>query len=80
MARQAMLTTMDNPYDPFTQFDEWYMYDELHGYHSSGLVGRIANTSIGLSNADNSVEIENAIDEIIKYDPTLNYKKVVKEI
>ena len=27
----AMLTTSDNPYDPFTQFDEWYAFDERKG-------------------------------------------------
>ena len=29
-----MLTTSDNPYNPFTQFDEWQMFDSLQGYNT----------------------------------------------
>lgn len=62
---EHMLTTIDNPYDPFTQFDEWYSFDERSGYHSTALLARIAKTSDDLSEADVSVAIENAIDEIV---------------
>lgn len=76
MNDEVMLTTIDNPYDPFTSFDQWYIYDVLHGYNSCGLLARIARTSHNLSEADYSVEVHNAIDEIIKFDATNMFRKV----
>ena len=46
---EVMLTTVDNPYDPFTQFDEWLMFDEDHGYHTCSYLARIAKDTDGLS-------------------------------
>ena len=70
------LTTKDNPFDPFTQFNEWYNFDIDKGYNSCGYLDRIANTSDQLSDEENAREIERAIDEIIKYDFMNNYKKL----
>lgn len=74
-----MLTTIDNPYDPFTQFTEWLLFDTEKGYNSSSYLGRIVKTSEDFSDVENELEIERAIDEIIKYDFMNIYKKVVKE-
>lgn len=74
----CMLTTFDNPYDPFTQFQKWYMFDCLHGYNSSAYLARIARTSDELTDEENEQEIERAIDEIIKYDFMNVYKKIYK--
>lgn len=78
MAR-TMLTTIDNPYDPFTHWDEWYQWDEQAGYHTCGLLARLAHTSDELSEADQELELDSAIDEIVKdqfYGP---YRKVTTE-
>lgn len=77
---ECAITTFDNPFDPFKQFDEWYSFDESKGYHSCSYLSRIARTSDVLSDAENDDEIERAIDEIIKYDPFNIYKKVKREI
>lgn len=79
MIKKFMLTTIDNPYDPFTQFTEWLLFDTEKGYNSSSYLGRIAKTSEDFSDVENELEIERAIDEIIKYDFMNIYKKVVKE-
>ena len=75
-----MLTTFDNPYDPFTQFTSWYLYDVEKGYNSCAYLDRIAKTSDQFTDKENVAEIERAIDEIIKYDPFTIYKKIKKDV
>ena len=73
------LTTIDNPYDPFDQFDDWYRYDCDKGYNSCSYFDRFAKTSDSLSDSENNKEIERAIDEIIKYDFMNVYKKIKRD-
>lgn len=80
MAERAMLTTIDNPYSPFDDFDLWYAYDEAKGYHTCSYLARIAKTSEQLPENLNAVEIENAIDEIVKYNVLGIYKKVKQNV
>ena len=72
------VTTIDNPFDFFTQFDDWYQFDESKGYHTCSYVARIANVSNELSDLDNEIEISRAIDEIVSLNLTGNYKKIEK--
>lgn len=80
MTDEYRLTTFDNPYDPFDQFEQWFLYDEEKGYHTCGYLGRIARTSDSLSEQENNEEVERAIDEIIKYDFLNVYKKVKRSV
>ena len=73
---KVMLTTIDNPFDPFENFHDWFLFEFEKGYNSSSILGRIAKTSDTLSEQENDEEIERAIDEIIKYDFLDIYKKV----
>ena len=79
MASKCMLTTVDNPFDPFEQFTSWFMFDEEKVYHTCSYLGRIARTSDQLSEEENELENERAIDEILKYDFRNIYKKVVQK-
>ena len=72
----SMLTTVDNPFNPFTQFDEWYAFDVEKGYHTCSYLARIVKTSNELSEEDESLAIEEAIDEIIKENVLGIYRKV----
>lgn len=72
------LTTFDNPYNPFTQFRKWFLFDTEKGYNSCAYLGRIARTSDEFTEEENEEEIERAIDEIIKYDFRNIYKKIYK--
>lgn len=62
------LTTSDNPFNPFTQFSEWFDYDMEKGYNSCAYLARIAKLADSLSEGEVDDEIERAIDEIIQYD------------
>ncbi len=75
---QTMLSTTDNPYNPFTQWDEWYRWDEQKGYHTCGYLARIAISSDELSQHDQDLAIEMAIDEILKYNIYGNYVRVTQ--
>ena len=79
MYNKCMLTTIDNPFDPFEQFTSWFLFDVEKGYNSCSLLGRIAKVSDQLSDEENDSEIERAIDEIIKFDYENIYKKVKQE-
>ena len=77
MAKVA-LTTVDNPFDPFKQFDSWFLFDVEKGYNTCSYLGRIARTSDQFSEDEDDREVERAIDEIIKNDFMNIYKKVYK--
>lgn len=75
--RDVMVTTTDNPYNPFTQFDQWYDFDIMQGYNTCSYLARIAKTSPDLSPMDQAIAIEEAVDEIVEMNILGIYKKVV---
>ena len=74
-----MLTTYDNPFNPFEQFSSWFLFDVEKGYNSCSYLARIAKLSDEMSQQEEDEEVERAIDEIIKYDFMNIYKKVRKQ-
>jgi len=68
MERDYMLTTIDNPYDPFEQFNLWFMFDVEKGYNTCGKIARIAVISDDMSEKEKEIETKRAIDTIIKED------------
>lgn len=76
MDKEYMLTTIDNPYDPFEDFDSWLMFDKEKGYNCCEKVARIAQLSDDMSEKEINEETDRAIDEIIKNDFMNVYKKV----
>ena len=63
---EHMLTTIDNPFNPFVDFDQWFQFDVSKGYNSSNLLARVCLTSDSLSEYDQSLAIEDAITEIVE--------------
>lgn len=62
---EVLLSTTDNPYNPFTEFDQWYAFDTQVGHHTLALLGRVCITSDELSELDQSRAIDHAMDEIV---------------
>ena len=77
---QCALSTIDNPFNPFDDFDSWFLFDIEKGYNSCGYLARIANLTSAQTEKESNEEIERAIDEIIQFDFRNVYKKVKREI
>lgn len=75
-----ILTTFDNPFDPFEQFTDWFMFDVEKGYNTCSYLARIAKLTDDMSDQEVDAEVERAIDEIIQYDFMNIYKKVSKAV
>ena len=79
MANEVMLTTIDNPYNPFEQFDLWLLFDKEKGYNTCEYLARIVNLTNDMSEKEIEVATDRAIDEIIINDPFGIYKKVASK-
>ena len=77
-SKKVMITTFDNPFNPFDDFTSWFLFDVEKGYNTCAYLDRIAKTSDQMSEEENRQVIERAIDEIIQYDFLNIYKKVTK--
>lgn len=75
---KTMLSTIDNPFNPFEDFSSWFLFDVEKGYNSCSYLARIAKTSNEFTEKEEDEEIERAIDEIIQYDFMNLYIKVKK--
>ena len=78
MDTEVMLTTFDNPYDPFDEFVSWFLFDIEQGYYTCSLLARIARYSEDFSIAEEKEDMERAIDQIIEQDFLNIYKKVTR--
>lgn len=75
------LTTVDNPFDPFVQFDDWYAFDTNMEYNSCSYVERIADQLYKETKEEDRTKLVNqAIDQIVSMNLLGIYKKVSKKI
>lgn len=70
MAEEVMLSTIDNPYNPFDNFDQWYAYDEIKARQENrptccGYLARVDASSDEVSEAEQIQTMNDIIDEII---------------
>lgn len=78
--KQFALTTFDNPFNPFDDFNQWLSFDKDHDYDSSEKVMRLAQLTDDMTDIEENLEIERAIDRIIALDFLNIYKKVSQDI
>ena len=67
MDENYMLSTVDNPYDPFTEWDEWLAYDLFAGHHTCEYLARVSTNSDALS------------ESVQKHNDYLTMKTIVNE-
>lgn len=65
----SMITTLDNPFDPFTEYDQWFSWDMVAGYNTPGMLDRLLITSDQLSEADQLADREDAINRLVDLNP-----------
>lgn len=74
--KQHLLSTSDNPWNPWTHFTEWHAWDQQAGYHTLAYLARITMSSNELSVADQELAYDLAVEEILEFNLTGNYIKV----
>lgn len=74
---EFMLSLASNPYDPFEEYELWSQFDRHEGFDTAGLLARVLSTSDALSQADQELAVEQAIDSILENQSFAGlYKKV----
>lgn len=80
MEQECMLTTFDNPYDPFEEFTLWDLFDKAMGYNTSERLMRLANITEDMSQVEINAEVDRAMDRLIELDFTNTFVKKYKTI
>ena len=78
MAKEHMLTTFDNPYDPFTQFTLWRLFDIEKGYYTCERLAKFVELQEGMTQKEINEAEEKAIDLMIEHDFLNIYKRVAE--
>lgn len=77
--KQSMLSTRDNPFNPFTEWEDWFAYDIQKNYNTPGLLDRLTMNSNSLTDEENSYEINKAIDDWLELVPDSMHIKVTSD-
>lgn len=75
---EYMLSTSDNPYNPFTQFREWFAFDIANGYNTCSYLARVCELSEDVCDRETRLSINDAIEEALQFNLTGNRIKVAK--
>lgn len=79
MLKQTNITTIDNPFNPFDDFNSWFMFDIEKGYYTSSKLARLTKLTDDMTEKEENEEIERAIDRLIEIDPLDIYIKITRE-
>lgn len=79
MSATCGITTKDNPFDQFTDFRSWFLFDIEKGYNTSGLLARMLQVSEVLTDEEVNELVEAAVDRIIELDFEGKYEKVYEK-
>lgn len=76
--QQINITTVDNPFDPFDEFDKWFDFDIEKGYYTCSKLARLVPDTDDMTPEEEEKEIEKAINRLIEIDPLDLYRKVTR--
>jgi hypothetical protein len=82
--KEIRVTTMDNPYDPFTHWEQWLLFDMNAGYNTCGRLAAVSFISDSMSEQEVYDVIERGIEQLMKIGAIskqgelIEYKKVIK--
>jgi len=80
------LTSIDNPYDPFTHWEQWYLFDMNAGYNTCGRLASVTFLSESMTNKEQNEALEEGMELLIKTGciskngNVVEYKKVIKNV
>ena len=78
MDNNYLLTTIDNPYDPFEEFSLWNLFDKEKGHNTCELIGRLSRMSFDMTSKEEEEEYDRVVDFIILHDLQDKYKRFYK--
>jgi hypothetical protein len=76
---QVMLSTSDNPFNPFADYAAWYTWDIAHGYYTSQYLARIMAYTYDVSELEQDMIVESAVDECVEHNVSGVFIKVTKK-
>ncbi len=78
MSKETWLTTLDNPFDPFEESENWRRYDEDHGYYTNNLIARCVAVHDEMDDDTFHFQVEQIVDQFVRFNPLGIYRKAVK--
>ena len=79
MVTEYALTTIDNPYNPFTEPDDWQKFDDEHGYNTNEFLALFAFESETLGEELKAFDVQAAIQMALDEDDIGIRIKVTKD-
>lgn len=76
---ETMLTTIDNPFNPFKDFDSWYRFDTEKGYNTCNYLAKISKETDDMSEREQNRARNEAIDEILHYNLLGIYRRIKRD-
>jgi len=78
MDKKGLVTTIDNPFDPFVQWNEWLAYDQHKQYYTCEFIAKLAQVSPDDDETEKENKLQTAIEFLLDYSPIhlLVYPKI----
>lgn len=74
-----MITTIDNPWNPFTHYHEWLSFDMRHCYNTQEWLAVLTKSSNDLIDEEIKELIDGGVSRLLELDPYGLHVKVYKD-